>query len=163
MRLDANNPMSLDALDNALQNAQEPSLDLFSKIINSACTRVPALARTERLNRVIRLAEIGGWTEATLALIELELPLWRVRRLVYENGEWLCSLSQQPNLPVTLDDCAEATHEVLPLAMLRASSKHVVGATRGNRRYPLFLKSTSYRASTSSVVRTTGEALMPPL
>ena len=120
MRLDANNPMSLDALDNALQNAQEPSLDLFSKIINSACTRVPALARTERLNRVIRLAEIGGWTEATLALIELELPLWRVRRLVYENGEWLCSLSQQPNLPVTLDDCAEATHEVLPLAMLCA-------------------------------------------
>ena len=120
MRLDANNPMSLDALDNALRNAQEPSLDLLSKIINSACTRVPALARTERLNRVIRLAEIGGWTEATLALIELELPLWRVRRLVYENGEWLCSLSQQPNLPVTLDDCAEATHEVLPLAMLCA-------------------------------------------
>jgi hypothetical protein len=120
MRLDANNPMSLDALDNALRNAQEPSLDLFSKIINSACTRVQALARTERLNRAIRLAEIGGWTEATLALIELELPLWRVRRLAYENGEWLCSLSQQPNLPVTLDDCAEATHEVLPLAMLLA-------------------------------------------
>jgi hypothetical protein len=120
MRLNANNPMSLDALDNALQNAQEPSLDLFSKIINSACNRVQALARPERLNRVIRLAEIDGWTEATLALIELELPLWRVRRLAYENGEWLCSLSQQRNLPVMLDDCAEATHEVLPLAMLRA-------------------------------------------
>ena len=120
MRLDGNKPISLGALDNALRNAQEPSLDLFSKIINSACTRVQALARTESLNRVSRLAEIGGWTEATLALIELELPLWRVRRLAYENGEWLCSLSLQPNLPVTLDDCAEATHEVLPLAMLRA-------------------------------------------
>jgi hypothetical protein len=120
MRLDANTPISLGALDNALWNAQEPSLDLLSKIINTACARVPALARTERLNRVSQLAEIGAWTEATLALIELELPLWRVRRLAYENGEWLCSLSQQPNLPMTLDDCAEGIHEVLPLAMLCA-------------------------------------------
>jgi hypothetical protein len=120
MPLDVNNPISLGTLDNALRNAQEPSLDIFCKIINSACTRVFALARTERLDRVIHLAEIGAWTEATLALIELELPLWRVRRLIYENGEWLCSLSQRPNLPMVLDDCAEASHEVLPLAMLCA-------------------------------------------
>jgi hypothetical protein len=111
---------SLGALDNALRNAQEPSLDLLSKIINGACTRVPALARSERFKRVIHLAEIGAWNEVTLALIELELPLWRLRRLAHENGEWLCSLSQQLNLPMALDDCAEATHEVLPLAMLRA-------------------------------------------
>ena len=116
--LDTNN--SLSALDNALWNAQEPSLDLLSRIINSTCGRVPALARTDKLNRVFHLAEIGAWIEATLALIELELPLWRVRRVAYENGEWLCSLSQQPNLPMTLDDCAEATHEVLSLAILCA-------------------------------------------
>jgi hypothetical protein len=54
------------------------------------------------------------------ALITLELPLRRVRRLAYEDGEWLCSLSYQPNLPIEIDDCVEATHEVLPLAMLRA-------------------------------------------
>jgi hypothetical protein len=118
MRLDANNSDSLGALDNALRNAREPSVDLFSKIINSGCTRVPAL--TQALTHIARLAEIGAWTEATFALIGLELPLWTVRRLAYENGEWLCSLSRQPNLPMTLDDCAEATHEVLPLAMLRA-------------------------------------------
>jgi hypothetical protein len=117
MMLDTNN--SLSALDNALWNAQEPSLDLLSKIIN-ACGRLLAPVRTERLNHVIHLAEIGAWTDATLALIELELPLWRVRRLSYENGEWLCSLSQQPNLPMTLDDCAEANHEALPLAILCA-------------------------------------------
>jgi hypothetical protein len=118
MRLDANNPISLGALDNALRNAQEPSLDLFSKIINSACTRVQALGQA--LTHIVRLAEIGAWTEATFALIKAELPLWTVRRLVYENGEWLCSLSRQPNLPITFDDCAEASHEVLPLAMLSA-------------------------------------------
>ena len=118
MRLDANNPISLGALDNALRNAQEPNLDLFSKIINSACTRVQALGQA--LTHIVRLAEIGAWTEATFALIALELPLWTVRRLVYKNGEWLCSLSRQPNLPMTFDDCAEASHEVLPLAMLCA-------------------------------------------
>jgi hypothetical protein len=120
MPLYRNNLISLGALDTALRNAEEPSLDLLSKIITSVCTRVLALAQTERLNRVIRLAEIGAWTEATFALTELELPLWKVRRLAYENGEWLCSLSRQPNLPMTLDDCADATHEVLPLAMLCA-------------------------------------------
>jgi hypothetical protein len=118
MRLDANNPISLGALDNAILNTQEPRLDLFSKIINSACTRVQALPQA--LTHTVRLAEIGAWTEATFALIKAELPLWTVRRLTYENGEWLCSLSRQPNLPITLDDCAEASHEVLPLAMLCA-------------------------------------------
>jgi hypothetical protein len=118
MALDANNPVSLDALDNALRNAQEPSLELLSKIIAGACTRISALA--EPLTHIVRLAEIGAWTEATFALIALELPLWTVRRLAYENGEWLCSLSRQPNLPISLDDCAEASHEVLPLAMLCA-------------------------------------------
>jgi hypothetical protein len=120
MRIDAKHRVSPDTLDNALYNAREPSLEVLAKIINGACTRIPVLAQTERLSRVIRLAEIGAWTEAALALIELELPLWRVRRLAHENGEWLCSLSQRPNLPMMLDDCAEATHEVLPLAMLCA-------------------------------------------
>ena len=120
MRLKRKNPISLDVLDNALRNAQRPSLDLLSKIINGACSRIPALPPTESLTRVIRLAEIGAWTEATLALIQLELPRWTVRRLAHENGEWLCSLSQQPNLPMALDDYAEASHEVLPLAILCA-------------------------------------------
>jgi hypothetical protein len=120
VRLKRNNPISLDVLDNALRNAPQPSLELLSKIINGACVRIPALARAESLTRVIRLAEMGGWTEATLALIQLELPRWTVRRLVYENGEWLCSLSQQPNLPTALDDCAEGSHEFLPLAILCA-------------------------------------------
>jgi hypothetical protein len=120
MTLDVKNPISLDALDNALRNAQGPSLDLLSEIIAGACTRIPAFAWAEQLTRVIRLAEIGAWTEVTFALIKLELPLWQVRRLAYENGEWLCSLSRQPNLPMALDDCAEGSHGVLPLAMLRA-------------------------------------------
>ena len=37
-----------------------------------------------------------------------------------EDGEWLCSLSRQPNLPIFLDELAEGSHAVLALAVLRA-------------------------------------------
>jgi hypothetical protein len=118
--LKAEHQVSLDALESALRNAQEPSLDLLMQIKSSVCTRILHLAKTETIDRLFHLAQIGAWTDAALALIELELPFWRVRRLAYENGEWLCSLSCRPNLPLTIDDCAEATHEILPLAMLCA-------------------------------------------
>jgi hypothetical protein len=78
------------------------------------------LKRTEKAALIDRLIEAGAWTDATLALIEIELPAWKLRRLVHENGEWLCSLSRQPNLPLELDDSADARHEVLPLAILSA-------------------------------------------
>jgi hypothetical protein len=120
MRLEAKNQAALDTLDNVIQRAQEPTADLLAKIIKAACTRIPLLAKPATFDRPIELAKIGAWTEAALALIALELPRWRVRRLAYENGEWLCSLSHQPNLPMAFDDCAEATHEILSLAVLRA-------------------------------------------
>jgi hypothetical protein len=109
----------LDPLDDALRAASELNLRLLSKIVAGACARIPVLAGAQK-DRIIRLVEVGAWIDAAFALIDLELPAWKVRRLAYENGEWFCSLSPQPNLPMTLDDCAEATHEVLPLAILRA-------------------------------------------
>jgi hypothetical protein len=105
----------LDEIDENLQVAVEPTCSMFSKIIADACTRIPILAGAQ-----IRLAEVGAWTDAAFALIDLELPTWKVRRLAYENGQWFCCLSRQPNLPMALDDCAEATHETLPLAILSA-------------------------------------------
>jgi hypothetical protein len=121
MRLEAKHQTALDALDGVLQSAQEPSLGLLTKIVTGgSCTRIPLLAKAGLVDQLIEFAKIGAWTEAAFALIALELPLWRVRRLVYEDGEWLCSLSHQPNLPMVFDDCAEATHEVLPMAMLCA-------------------------------------------
>lgn len=110
----------LDALDRALHNAEKPNLELLAKIVAEACTRISCQPKTEAFDRLIHFGKIDAWTDAAFALIALELPLWRVRRLVYENGEWRCSLSCQPNLPMDFDECAEATHEVLPLAMLCA-------------------------------------------
>lgn len=46
MKVNANDLASLNILNEALQKAGEPSLDLLSKVINDACSRVPVLART---------------------------------------------------------------------------------------------------------------------
>jgi len=110
----------LSLLADQLRLAQAVTPNLISQVIADACVRLPALGRTEKAARLNRLIEAGAWTEVALALIELELPQWTLRRLVRDDGEWLCSLSRQPNLPVELDDTADARHEHLALALLSA-------------------------------------------
>jgi hypothetical protein len=109
-----------DRLDDELASAPQPATNLFSKIIAAACTRIPIRNKAGKAAKIDRLIEARAWTDAALALIEAELPAWKLRRLVCENGEWFCSLSRQPNLPVDLDDSADAVHQELPLAILRA-------------------------------------------
>ena len=109
-----------DRLDEELRFAPRPSPDLFAKIIGGACSRIAVLSKSERAARLNRLIKSDAWTDAALALLELELPAWKLRRLVCESGEWVCSLSRQPNLPATLDDTADARHELMPLAILLA-------------------------------------------
>src|SRR5262249_55356361 len=70
--------------------------------------------------KVTRLIEAGAFHDAILALQELELPQWKLRRVIYDDGEWHCSFSKQLGMPAELDEMAEAVHEVLPLAMLSA-------------------------------------------
>jgi hypothetical protein len=96
------------------------SADLMSEIIAAACARLPVLNRAGKASSVHRLIESTAWTDAALALVEIELPMWKLRRLVFEDGRWFCSLSAQVNLPLWLDDTADATHEILPLAILGA-------------------------------------------
>jgi hypothetical protein len=94
--------------------------ELMANVIAETCIWLPALSRALRADRIDRPVEVGAWTDAALALIELELPAWRLRRLLNEDGEWSCSLSSQPNLPAALDDTADARHAALPLAILSA-------------------------------------------
>jgi len=109
-----------DRIGEEVRSAPEPAPDLFAKIIAGVCTRIPVLSRSGKAGMIDRLIECQAWTDAALALIELELPAWRVRRLVYEDGEWLCSLSRQPNLPLEIDDTVDGSHQVVPLAILSA-------------------------------------------
>src|SRR5690348_5787668 len=53
-----------------------------------------SLGQTEKTVRLAQLIESRAWTDAALALIDLELPFWQVRRLAYDDGEWYCALSR---------------------------------------------------------------------
>jgi hypothetical protein len=107
------------ALEQRLRCAPALTPELMSEAIARACTRLPAL-RSMAKARLDSLIDSGAWTDAALALLELELPQWKVRRLAWEDGEWLCSLSKQPWIPLGLDELAEASHQSLPLAILLA-------------------------------------------
>lgn len=111
-----NDPPSLSA---RLRHAQEMTRPLMLDIIH-ACRRFPSLGQSERTARVMRLIDSQAWTDAALALMELELPLWQVRRIAYDEGEWHCALSRERELPDWLDAAVEAHHPDLALALLSA-------------------------------------------
>ena len=91
---------------------------LVSRVVTDVCTRVPGMAGAGRAARLDRLLRAEAWIDAGLFLIELELPWWHPRRLIYDDGEWLCSLSRQPDVPFEFDDTADGQHEVLAVAIL---------------------------------------------
>jgi hypothetical protein len=105
---------------------------LIISVIADACVRLPALY-TRTAVRIDQLIKAGAWNDVALALIEFELPGWKLRRLVYQDGEWLCSLSKQPNMAEDIDETADAVHEVLPLAILSAfvEARRRMGTARG--------------------------------
>jgi hypothetical protein len=111
----------LHALAQQLRLARSVTPDLMADIVAEACVRLPLLQKAgTAADHFAQLVKASAWTDAVLALIELELPQWKLRRLVYEDGEWLCSLSQEPGLPVELDETADGNHEIRSLAILSA-------------------------------------------
>jgi len=109
-----------DRLQRQVRKAVLPSPDLIHDVLSNACARIQVLERAGKANNIERLIAAGAWCDAVCALIELEIPGWSIRRLAHEDGEWLCSLTREPNLPAALDDTADASHESLPLAILCA-------------------------------------------
>jgi hypothetical protein len=110
----------LDDLVNRLRAAPEASVALLHEVIDIACRRFPSLGQSEKTARIERLIQTGAWTDVALALIDLELPYWKIRRLAYDDGEWYCALSNQRELPDWLDQSIETRHANLALAMLCA-------------------------------------------
>jgi hypothetical protein len=78
------------------------------------------MGQTGKTARIERLIETGAWTDAALALVDLELPQWQVRRIAYDEGEWYCALSRERELPDWLDSSIEASHADLAVAILSA-------------------------------------------
>ncbi len=94
--------------------------DLFAEVAAIACRRLPLLRAVGKSGPLDQLIAARAWHDAAFILIELELPMCKLRRLVYEDGEWLCSLSRHPNFPATFDETADAVHEEPVLAVLLA-------------------------------------------
>jgi hypothetical protein len=103
-----------------LRDAHAVTAELLHDVIRGACRRLLSARQAENPAQIERLAKSGAWTDAALALIELEIPQWRVRRIVYDAGEWHCALSRQRELPEWLDQSIEASHADLSLAILMA-------------------------------------------
>src|SRR3984893_6172670 len=111
-----------DALDlgDRLDSAPAVTAELMARIIGELCRRFPSAGQSEKTARIERLIESGAWTDVALALIDLELPLWQVRRIAYDEGEWYCALSRERELPDWLDSSIQARHPDLALAILSA-------------------------------------------
>ena len=110
----------LGALTRRLTDAAKADATLVNDVIDAACRRYPSLGQTEKTARLNRMIQSAAWTDAALALIDLELPFWQVRRLAYDDGEWYCALSRERELPDWLDQSIEARHPDLALAILSA-------------------------------------------
>jgi len=108
------------SLSQRLRAAPAMTPPLMHDVIDHACRRIPSLGDSERTTRITRLIDVEAWADAALALIELELPLWQVRRIAYDEGEWHCALSRERELPDWLDTAVEARHADLALALLSA-------------------------------------------
>ena len=109
---------SLARLDERLRASATPDDNLFSEVLTLASST--RSTRDRGGARIAQLIANSAWTDAALALIAFGLPNWKLRHLAHENGEWFCSLTSHPCLPVEIDDTADACHETLPLAILRA-------------------------------------------
>jgi hypothetical protein len=110
----------LDELNDRLRQVHAVTTGLMSEITGQACRRFPSAGQHGKTARIEQLIQCEAWTEAALALIELELPQWQVRRIVYDEGEWHCALSRERELPEWLDQSIESRHADLALAILGA-------------------------------------------
>jgi hypothetical protein len=105
-------------LEKRLHGAEAMTAELIADAMASGCVRLAALPEACRA-KLKWLIEAGAWNDAVMALIELELPQWKLRRLVRDEDEWFCSLSRQPALPIEYDQTADAAHASLSMAICR--------------------------------------------
>lgn len=111
----------LAQLAEMLRSSGAPTSEIIAEVISAACPRLQSLNQSgAAAANLLRLAGSSAWTDLAIALLALELPGWKMRRAIYEDGAWFCSLSKHPEMPVELDDTVDAHHGSLSLAILIA-------------------------------------------
>ena len=112
--------LDLLAVGDRLRDASFVTPGLMTEVIETACRRFTSAGQIAKTARIGDLIDAQAWTDAALALIELELPFWQIRRIAYDAGEWYCALSRQRELPDWLDQSIEGRHADLAVAILIA-------------------------------------------
>ena len=113
------NQSNVEKLATTLAEARGVTAALMAEVV-AASPRLTTLRAQGKTDRLDHLAAANAWSDAALELLALEAPEWAVQRLCRDDGEWLCTLTRFPELPDWLDDCAEARHPVLAVAILSA-------------------------------------------
>jgi hypothetical protein len=128
----ATDEQRLSEVENYLRRANTITAEMLVIVLAQACPRFQVQHPAAKA-KLIHLIESSAFIDATLALVDLELPGWTLHRLLHDNGEWYCSLSKWPDLPDELDEPANATHTVLPVAILIAlvQARRMTLAARG--------------------------------
>jgi len=120
MRVSSDSGEQIRRFEAELRGAEVVTPALMATALALAGTRRRAPGGLDQANRIRALIDAQAWTDATLALLELGLPQWKLRCIAYEDGEWHCCLGRHWPLPAWLDDVVDASHPVLPLALLTA-------------------------------------------
>ena len=107
-------------LTDRLREASAVTAPLVRDVVEFICRRHSHPGQASAIARIERLIAAEAWAEVALALIDLELPRWQLRRLAYDGGEWHCALSRRREVPEWLDQAVEANHPDLPGAVLEA-------------------------------------------
>lgn len=110
----------LATLAGQVRAADQATPEMLSRIVVETCQRLSAPSEAANATQLKKFVESGALTEAALALIELELPQWKLRRVTYDEGAWHCAMSRQRELPEWLDQAVEASHTSLTLAIVSA-------------------------------------------
>ena len=126
----------VSGLNDRLHSANAVTAELMSEVIAKACRRFPSAGQTDKTARIERLIASGAWTDAALTLIDLELPMWQVRRIAYDDGEWYFARSRERELPDWLDRSIEARHADLALAILSAFVDALISAPSSKTSVP---------------------------
>ncbi len=71
----------LDRMVDEIRNADVLTPALVRQIVANACTRLPILKNAGKAAHIDLLIEAGAWCDAALALIDVELPAWSIRRI----------------------------------------------------------------------------------
>ena len=101
-------------------NPCEAAVAMVVKAMAREGARRHAPDKAAKVASIQRLVDAEAWTDAALALIDLEQPHWGLRRLSCEDGEWFCTLASHPGLPIEMAETAEARNELPAAAILQA-------------------------------------------